>query len=177
MSIRIHKEHLKQELLKPSVIIGGSVLAAVYILFSTLIINYKLITETVSGSYSFSHKITLILSLFLGITSLFPLFELLIILFMGFLMGVNVVLLVTSLRERKKQKGDWTFGLGFAGMLATTGCAGCGITLLSFLGPTVSLSMLPFQGIVLQGTSMLLLIVSLIHTLNRRVKNCVITTR
>jgi hypothetical protein len=176
MKIRIHKERLKEELIQPAVLIGGLTVAAVYVAFSTLIINYKLILETSTGQYPTSHKLSLILSLFTGAATLFSPFELMVIFFMGFLMGVNLILLIKSLQE-KKRTGDWSFGLGIAGTLATTGCASCGITLLSFLGPSVSLSLLPFQGIVLQGVSLVLLVLSLVHTLNRRVKNCIITTR
>jgi hypothetical protein len=175
MKIRIHKDYVKQELTSPTVLIGGVSLSILYLVISTLIINVKLISETLTGNYPVVDKLTLILTLITGITTLYSPIELIIISLMGFLMGINIVLLIKSLHERKKT-GDWSFGLGMLGTVATTGCASCGITLLSFLGPSVSLSLLPFQGIFLQMVSMVLLILSLIHTLNRRVKNCIVTT-
>jgi hypothetical protein len=176
MKIRIHKEHLKQELVSPVVLLGGVSLALVYLTASTLLMNYKLLAQTFSGNYPIAEKVALVLTLLSGIRTLYSPFELILISFMGFLMGINLVLLTKSLKERKKT-GDWSFGLGILGTVATTGCASCGITLLSFLGPSVSLSLLPFQGISLQVISMILLIISLVHTLNRRVKNCIITSR
>lgn len=105
--------------------------------------------------------------------------ELLIILLLGFLMGVNLVLIVHSLHVTKKQRGEkksaLSFGLGVAGLLATTGCASCGVTLLSFIGPSVTAGLLPFHGFFyLQLMSVGLLILSLIHTLNRRNQSCII---
>lgn len=174
MIIRVHTSHLKQELLNPPVLIGGSTLAVLYILFSTLILNSRFISETVSGNFPFSEKALLILALLEGVTTIYSPFELVVIILMGFLMGVNVVLLIKSIREKNGQKGSMPLGIGFLGMVATTGCASCGITLLSFLGPSLSLGLLPFQGLALQSISLILLSVSLIYTLNRRSKACLI---
>lgn len=119
----------------------------------------------------------------MGITMLYKPLELVIILVMGFLMGINIMLLLDSLTlvakksaTSKKQKGNVSLGLGVIGMLVTTGCASCGITLVSFLGPTLSLSLIPFQGVLIQGISLILLVISLVHILNRRNQNCIVTS-
>lgn len=181
MTIRIHTSHLKQELLNPSVLIGGVLIALLYLIFSTLIINYHLIIEVITGAYSLQSKLSIILGLTKGVKLLYNPFELSIVLLLGFLMGINFILIFKSLkdaskvkRNRKEQKGAWSLGLGMLGFLATSGCASCGITLLSVLGPTVSLSLLPFQALALQFMSLVMLLVSLVYTINRRNTACVI---
>ncbi len=174
MTIRIHKNYLKQELLTPSVLITGVVTAMVYILFSTLMMNSKLIMETLSGSYPFTSKVSIIIELIKGVRLLYNPMELSLLFVLGFLMGINLILIVKSLQDRRRKMGSWSLGLGMAGVIATTGCASCGITLLSVAGPTVSAGLLPFQGIGIQIVCFVLLLVSLVHTMNRRNSACVI---
>ena len=177
MKILIHKEYLKQELLTLPVLVSSLGIALLYFYLSTLTLNFRLVTETISGHYPLNHKAAVLIALLQGAPALYTPFELFFILLLGFLMGVNTVLIVRSLREGKEKNGAWSFSLGFLGMLATTGCASCGITLLSIVGPSVSLSLLPFQGVALQFVSLGLLTISLIHTLNRRAQGCIITQR
>lgn len=177
MKILIHKEYLKQELLSPSVLLISAAIAVLYVFLSTLMLNFRLLAETFSGAYELPYKVAIVTSLLKGVLTLYNPFELTLILLLGFLMGINTVLIAKSLRDQRLRRGSWSFGLGFLGMMATTGCASCGITLLSVIGPSVSLSLLPFQGIALQCASLGLLSFSIIHTLNRRAKGCIITER
>jgi hypothetical protein len=176
MIIRINKTQLRRELFVPEVLVISGVFSLLYVFFSSLIMNHQLITETLRGDYSFNYKVTILLSLARGVGMMYSLPELLLLLTIGLLMGMNLVLITKSLKE-KKQNGDWSLGIGLLGAVATTGCASCGITLFSLAGPTLSLSFLPFQSFLLQLISMGLLALSLIHTLNRRGNSCVIVAR
>jgi hypothetical protein len=173
MTIRIHKEHLKQELFSPEVISISLIFALLYLFITTLLLNIKLLGDTVMGNYTLQEKGTIFFSLLQGVTTLYTLPELLLLLLLGLLMGANFVLLGKTYRERKKRTGDVSLGLGVLAVVATTGCASCGLTLFSLIGPGISLSLLPFQGIA-QGLSLILLTASLIHTVNRRRNGCII---
>lgn len=177
MKILIHKEYLKQELFTLPVLFASVSIAVVYLFLSTLLLNYRLLAETFSGNYEFGYKTGMAFSLLKGVFILYTPFELTLILLLGFLMGINTVLIIKSLCEQRLRTGSWSFGLGFLGVLVTTGCASCGITFLSVVGPSVSLSLLPFQGISLQFVSLGLLCFSLVHTLNRRARGCIIAKR
>ncbi len=174
MIIRIQTAALRQELISPQILLSGIGMGITYLFTSSLLLNMALITETMSGLYTVSQKSAILLGLTQGILTLYSPLELSLMLLLGFLMGVNLSLILKSLQEKRKQTGDWSIGVGFLGLIATTGCASCGITLFSLAGPTISLGLLPFQGILLQGISAVLLLFSLIHTLNRRSKACII---
>lgn len=181
MIVRINKESLKRELVNPFALIGGIIFAVLYILVSTLIINYQLIIATLNGSYSLASKIAVIIALTKGVKLLYNPFELSMVFLLGFLMGINLILIMKSLRETttspknpRKSKNSLALGLGMTGFIATSGCASCGITLLSLLGPTLSITLLPYQTLALQVVSLGLLLFSLIYTLNRRNTPCVI---
>ena len=168
MKIRIHKEHLRQELLSPMVIIGSVITAVMYLGVSTLILNNRLVIETLTGSYPITHKLAVFRALLQGTTTLYSPFESGLLSLLGLLFGINLILIMKSLR----QQGNWSFGLGTVGALAATGCASCGITALSFLGPSVSAGLLPFSGLPLQLLSLSLLLFSLFYNLSRKTRFC-----
>ena len=179
MMIRIHKSHLKQELLTPSVFVGGISISVIYFFLSSLMLNNRFIWETITGVYPIKQKLNLLLALLAGAETMYAIPELLLILTLGFLMGINLVLILKSVHETRVKnigkKGNLSFGLGVAGLVATTGCASCSVTFLSFIGPSVTAGLLPFHGFFyLQLTSMVLLLISLLYTLNRRNQSCII---
>lgn len=171
MTIRIHKNLVKQELLSP-VMLGSSLMIAVLYLFSTaLLLNARLVGETLTGTYTLSYKLGILTALLLGVRTMYTPLEMMVMLLLGVLTGMNLVLVIRSLREQQR-RGMASFGLGMFGVVASTGCASCGLTLFSVAAPTISLSVAPFQGPLLQLTSFVLLTASLIHTVNRRAAVC-----
>jgi hypothetical protein len=175
MTVRIQKALIKEELLAARTLGWSILIALLYLFLSTLLLNSRLVLDTISGSYPLSYKLSILSSLLMGVTTLYTPVELVVMLLLGFLTGINLVLVGRSLRAQKRQNGVASLGLGMIGVVASTGCASCGLTLFSFAAPTVSLSLAPFQGPLMQIVSFVLLSTSLLHTLNRRAAVCTIT--
>lgn len=172
MKIRLHKATITEEILSPKVLLLSSIIAILYLVFSLYFINFRLVVETIIRQGFSSDTFVLLGLLLTGVTTLFRPYELVVMIVIGFLMGMNLRLIYNMFRQ---EGGKISFGLGFATAVASTGCPSCGLTVLSFLGPSVSASLLPFNGLPLQLLSISLLLFSLIYNLNRKTSFCRIT--
>lgn len=146
-----------------------AVLFGIFYLFSIqLLLNFRLLSDSVARGFSFSSTLILLFSLFLGaFTSLAGEPLTLSILFLNaFFVGLNLVLLGKALASLQG-KGKVHLSLGGATLfsLATAGCASCGLSLLSVIGLSASLAFLPFHGAELRVVSLGLLVVSALYML------------
>lgn len=141
-------------------------IAFLYLVFSTLIINYRLLIDTFSNMYPLLYKAQLTVSLSTGRFWSMPFWESLILLLTSFLVGINITLLVKILRKMRHQ-GKLTFTTGGSSLLAlvSAGCSSCGITLLSVLG--VSSAIVPLKSLPLQYLSLGLLTFSLAYSVRK----------
>lgn len=165
---------LKRELSFMSIALSISI-AFLYIAAALFILNYRFILQTLEGNFPFLYKFSVLFGLFTGASRVFLPLEFFLFIITALFIGINMTLLIKAMRELKKQR---SLKLSFGGLvlpLAGVGCPSCGITLLSVLGPSTSIVLLPFQTILLQLVGISLLIFSFFSILkNFTPSHCVI---
>jgi len=169
VKIRVHKATLAQELFAKKLLFLNGTFAVIYLTLTMYLLNYRLILQTMITQGITFETIVLFLTLPSGITTLFRPYEVVLLLSTGFLTAMNIRLLFATFRQ---QSGSLTFGFGLATAVSSSGCASCGLTLLSVLGPLVPTGLMPFVGVPLQLVSLFLLVFSLFYNLNRKTMFC-----
>ena len=144
-------------------------IAAIYFLATTYFMNSRLAIDTLIGNYPLSYKLNLSIALALGMWSVMGTLGLAILLTSAILTGANLTLLAQRLSTMSKL-GNIHFVVGGSSLLgvATSGCAACGLPILSLLGLSGSLIFLPLRGLELSYLSLVLLIVSLVLLIKTR---------
>ena len=133
-----------------------SLVAAGYLVFSVLILNFRLLV----GVDGLPEKIGVAFSLLFGAGHAWGWWMIFLNLAVGILAGVNIYLIWNRLTSMKISGGvELSVGGGMVLGLASAGCGACGITLLGFLG-LASVTLLPFRGLEISILSLALLTVS-----------------
>lgn len=137
-------------------------ISVIYILFSALFINFRLLQNTVFGYYSLNYKITILFSLVVGIFTSQSTISLILLFILALLTAINLVLVFKKIAilRRMKQLRLVTGGgilLGIAG----SGCSVCGLSLISLLGLGGGVAGFPFLGYGIQYAGILLLLISI----------------
>ncbi|HVZ58320.1 MAG TPA: hypothetical protein VG935_01015 [Patescibacteria group bacterium] len=148
------------------VIAIAAFLTIIYILIQVYGFNYRFITETLSGTFPFLYKAQVLGGLITGYFVMFPLLTTIFNLLAAILVGINLTLLI-ALTQKGRHTGEMKMTLGGSSLLAvvSAGCPSCGITLLSFLGPSSSvISFFLASPIVLLGI-LIILLASIIYNL------------
>lgn len=136
-------------------------LGFLYVAIAALLINFRLVTETMSGSFPVQYKLSLLLQLILGIFTAFGWLDGIFLILNGLFIGLNIVLITHTIKTLEGM-GKVKLSVGGATLigLVTTGCGACGLTLLSLLGVSTSVTTLPFQGLGMHILSLAVLIFS-----------------
>lgn len=148
--------------------------ATVYFLATTYLMNSRLATDTLTGNYSLTYKLNLLIAIVLGMWSVMGTFGLTILLTTAILTGANLTILIQRLATMSKL-GNVHLVAGGSSLLgiATSGCAACGLPILSLLGVSGSLAFLPLHGRELAYLSLILLTTSLVLLIkNGSVNKC-----
>lgn len=145
--------------------------AALYILLPGALLNFSLLWETALSQAEASYKLKLFWQILTGPLLLLEPIESLLLLLTALLLGINVALLFESISLLRQEK-KLGISLGGATLVALvgSGCASCGISLLSILG--ISSSFLPFHGVYLYVFSSALLFASLLVSSKVNAKAC-----
>lgn len=128
--------------------------SALVFLFAVWFSNLELIAEVLSSpSIPLLYKISIPLSLLGSITTNFTAFSGAYTIIIALLFGIYVAMFTYFLRKRIKEVGGTGVATGFFGMISGVlgiGCAACGsfllTSVLSALGATGALAVLPFDG-------------------------------
>lgn len=146
-----------------------------FVFLPAVIINYRLFADTLFGDHSASFKVALTSSLLGGSLLRFSNVDLLLVLITGLLLGINISLVFLSVQTLQHAK-KLSFSVGGIGLisLVASGCASCGISILSLVG--ISFAFLPFHGVELTILSIGLLSISLITQLITYKKACTLKT-
>lgn len=171
---------LKQEFFSLSGFFSILIISSIYVIFSFYLLNYRFAFEVITNHFPFLTKISLITSLIGGIfTSISPL-DLLLLFITSLLVGINIYLGIKTI-NLLENNGKVKVSIGGSAVigLVTTGCASCGFSLFSILGLSATFSFLPFHGLELHITAIILLIVSVIYMLNQlhKSKYCLTVAR
>ena len=137
-------------------------IAALYIILTAYLMNIRLVTSTLSGSFPLSYKIAILRDLITGLTSVMTPLPLVFLIVIAILAGFNLTLFTLKFLELRGHSGiKLTTGGGMLLGVITGGCPACGIPVLSFIGFGGGLTVLPFGGLGFSILSVFLLSVSL----------------
>lgn len=148
-------------LLSSSFLIPTLLITVAYILFTTYLMNYKLVLDTLVGSFPVDYKFNLMTALLGGMWTAMSGIGLILLFLTAVLTGANITLLVKQLKLLKHTEnlhlvvGGNTL-LGLAG----AGCAACGLPVLSLLGLTGAIIYLPLRGTEISYLAVVLLSIS-----------------
>lgn len=139
----------------------------IYFILSTLILNYRLIFQTLVGDYSLTYKLTLISNLLGGAWTAFSKTDFVLLIVTSVLVGINTLLIAKTIIKLESQKKKLSFSVGGSAILGiiVAGCSSCGFSVLSLLGLSASLSFIPFGGIGLHLLAIILLLFSFFYAL------------
>jgi hypothetical protein len=161
-----------KEIFSFSSILVVLIIGIFYSLFSVFLLNYRLFFDPNS---SFFYKVQLLLNLLPGLWTGLSLPDFILFVITAILVGLNILMLYKSIMFLK-HKGKIKLSIGGATIIAfvTTGCLSCGLSVLSVLGLSASLSFLPFRGMELHLLSLITLIFSFSYMFweLHRVKYC-----
>lgn len=150
-----------QVILRKKFIISTLVIAVLYSLLTTYLMNVRLLKFALLGSFSLEYKARLLVALVGGMWTAMSGFGLTMFIIVAVLTGANLTLVIERIiRLRSFGKLQFVAGgsslLGFIG----SGCAACGLPILALLGLGGSVIYLPFGGVELSVISAGLLLLS-----------------
>lgn len=153
------------------------IIAALYFLTVTYLMNSRLAIDTLLGNYPLTYKTSVFGNLVTGMWSAMGTLGTLLLLTLAILTGANIALLFQRIITISGIGGAHLVAGGSSLLgIAASGCAACGLPILSLMGISASLVFLPFRGQELTYLAIILLTVSLITlvktkpALNCRVK-------
>lgn len=129
------------------VIICSLLISAGYLILVTYLMNYRFVIDTVSGSYPIIYKWNILIALLGGLSTNMTTFSLGVLIITAILTGLNLTLLVQRLSSLKNS-GKLRLMIGGSSVIGIigSGCASCGLSLLTLIGLGGSLAFLPFRG-------------------------------
>lgn len=138
-----------------------TIIALLYIIAVTYSMNLGILKSTLLGSYPFEYKATLLLTLLEGMWTAMSGWGLVTLFITAVLTGANISMLAIKIRSLGGIKNTHIVAgssslLGIVG----SGCAACGLPIISLLGLTGSIMYLPFHGLELSVVAIFLLSVS-----------------
>jgi hypothetical protein len=137
------------------------VITFLYVILITYSMNVNILRDTLFGDYDFVYKFKLLFSLLQGMWTAMSGLGLTVLFLVALLTGANLTLLFSKIWMLKNSKSlQFVVGgntlLGIVG----SGCAACGLPILSLLGLSGSVMYLPFRGQELSYISLILLMIS-----------------
>ena len=144
------------------VIICSLLISAGYLIFVTYLMNYRFVIDTVLGNYPIIYKWNILIALLEGLSTNMTTFSLGVLIVTAVLTGMNLTLLVQRLSSLKNS-GKLRLMVGGSSVIGIigSGCAACGLSLLTIIGLGGSLSYLPFRGTEISIITIIILIYSL----------------
>ena len=153
---------MKQTFLSTKLIIPTFIIASLYIVVLTLLMNAELVRDTLFGVFPIDYKINLLFALLQGMWTTMSGIGLMIFFITALLTGANLTLLGQRLTALRKLDNLHVVAGGNSLLaIVGSGCASCGLPLLSILGVSGSLAFLPLKGTELSYISVILLSISL----------------
>lgn len=145
-----------------------SIISFVYFSISVLLLNYRLVLSSIFGGYSLNFKFNILFQLLMGSYSAFSFFDFVLLIITSVLVGANILLIYKTIRSLNALGAKLSFAVGGSTVLGifVTGCSSCGFSVLSLLGLTGAFSFIPFGGTSIHLITIILLVFSLLYSLN-----------
>lgn len=144
------------------ILIGGFL----YLCLSLVLLNIRLLLAIFPAPFTFFAKLHIFFALFLGLWTSLSRLDFILLIINALLVGLTILLL-GKIIYRMGHTGKVKFSVGGATIISllSTGCTSCGLSVLSFLGLSASLSFLPFYSIWLHIVATIILLFSVIFML------------
>ena len=157
---------IQKELFSISSLLIILVFAFFYIALSALLLNYKLVSDTITGGFSLSSQLTIYLALLQGVWTTMHIWDSFLLIINGLFVGMNLLLIGKTI-FLLEHMGKVRLSIGGVALLTlvTTGCASCGLSFLSIVGFSTALYALPFHGLELRVAATIILMISGIYLL------------
>jgi len=142
-------------------IISTLSIAFLYIIVITYSMNVRILKDTLWGDYDVTYKLKLLFSLLKGMWTAMSGPGLTVLFLVALLTGANLTLFFGKVNLLKNNK-NLRLVVGGNSLLGIvgSGCAACGLPILSLLGLSGSVMYLPFRGAEISYISLILLMVS-----------------
>jgi len=138
---------MQRSLFSLKFIVPTLILAGIYLISAVYLMNAELAVSTLFGNFTLSYKISLMSALLGGMWTAITRVELVILIITSILTGANLTLIVQRISSLYfSKKLQLVVGGGSLLGIVGSGCAACGLPILSLLGLTGSLIYLPFGG-------------------------------
>jgi len=136
-------------------------IAFLYIIVITYSMNVRILKDTLWGDYDVTYKLKLLFSLLKGMWTAMSGPGLTVLFLVALLTGANLTLFFGKVNLLKNNK-NLRLVVGGNSLLGIvgSGCAACGLPILSLLGLSGSVMYLPFRGAEISYISLILLMVS-----------------
>ncbi|MCL4353691.1 hypothetical protein M1615_04515 [Patescibacteria group bacterium] len=161
-------------LFSKKLIIAALLVAIVYVISVVWLMNFSLVLMTVLGNFPIEYKFKILFVLLKGMWVAMTHTALFLLLFTAFLTGINIVLIGKRIIKMKRLKNiHYIAGLGSLFGIIGSGCAACGLPIISLLGLSGSIAYLPLHGTELSYLAVALLLISLVFMIksNRQANN------
>lgn len=147
-----------RSLLSARLFLSTILISGIYFLTIMLLMNRSLVVDTIMGTYSFSYKSQILMSLISGMWTSMTSMGLFLLVLTSILTGINISLLADRLKKLKAL-GKLHLMVGGSSVLGIvgSGCATCGLPILALLGLSGSVAYLPLRGVELSYLSVLIL--------------------
>lgn len=144
------------------ILLSSLIIALFYITLITLLMNTSLVGNTFLGSYGFLYKIKIVTGLIRGMWISMSGIGFFLLIITAVLTGLNLSLLLQRVKNLKSQ-GNLRLIVGGSSIIGviSSGCAACGLPILTFLGLAGSVAFMPLRGMELSYLSVLMLSYSL----------------
>lgn len=149
-------------------------ISLVYGIIAIYLVDFRAIINIIENRYSFVSTFTILILLFPESLQTLSLLNIVLLILISFIFGLNTQLIVTRIDLLTHAKNlKITMGAGIISIIAN-GCSACGLSLLSILGLTGAITILPFRGIELSLLGLTLLSITLFYNLDSIDKACAI---
>lgn len=146
------------------------IIVVIYVVLTILMMNGELVKQTILGNFPLDYKFNLLVALITGVSTSMTELGLFLLFITAILTGINVTLLFKKISQLKSS-GKLHLVVGgssFIGIIGS-GCAACGLPILSFFGLAGSIGFLPFHGSELSLIAIAMLSFSL-YLINKNIK-------
>ncbi len=150
-------------------------IASIYTILITYLMNNRLVFNTVTGVFPLEYKLKLLFALLGGMWTAMSGSGLVILIITALLTGANWTLVIQKVAALRSSGSVHLVvgGSSFLGIVGS-GCAACGLPILSLLGLSGSIMYLPYRGTELSYISITLLGISFYLLIKSRNQACAV---
>lgn len=153
-------------------ILFSGLFSALFLSLSMILINILNFISIGSAPYELLVKVRIMTLLFFGSFQSVSGLDLLLLLAVSMLFGLNLGIVIKKYRFMRSQGNlQLTIGTGLIS-LGAAGCASCGLSVMSLVGLGAALTILPFGGLELYAVAIAILFASLLYNLNSLYQAC-----